>query len=76
MLASLQANVDRYGGFHKCGYPKMDGLQWKTILKYIKLDDLGGTSILGNLYIYIQGYTWNMCDRDEDPGSGLMEMKT
>jgi hypothetical protein len=21
--------------FHKCGYPKMDGLQWKILLKWM-----------------------------------------
>ena len=39
-LASLQANVDRYGSFHKCGYPKMDGLQWKN---HSKMDDFGSS---------------------------------
>ena len=37
-----------FGGFHKWGYPQMDGLQWKN---HIKLDDLGlpwATLILGN----------------------------
>ena len=24
-----------YGGFHKWGYPKIDGLQWNTLLKWM-----------------------------------------
>ena len=27
--------IHRYGGFHKRGYPKMDGLQWKILLKWM-----------------------------------------
>ena len=34
-----------YGGFHGWGYPKMAGLQGKILLKWFKMDDLGGTPI-------------------------------
>ena len=38
-----------YRGFHKWGYPKMDGLQWKIPLKMM----IKGTPIAGNLHIFI-----------------------
>ena len=38
-------NVDPFGGFHKWGYPIMDGLLWKIFMKIMenpmKMDDEG-----------------------------------
>ena len=33
--SGIQAQFVTYGGFHKWGYPKMDGLQWKIPLKWM-----------------------------------------
>ena len=38
-----------YGGFHKWGISKMDGLWEKILLKWM----IGGTSILGNHHMMI-----------------------
>ena len=38
-----------YGGLHKWGSPKLDGLQRKIPLKWM----IGGTPISGNPYIYV-----------------------
>ena len=27
--------LDSYGGFHKWGYPQMDGLYWKILLRWM-----------------------------------------
>ena len=43
----------RYGGVHRWGIPKMDGLKWKIPLKYLKWMMTGGTPISGNTHIYV-----------------------
>ena len=43
--------TDGYGGFHKFGYPKRVGLQWKIPLKWMRT---GGTPILGNRHMMLE----------------------
>ena len=40
--------MDEYGAFLKRGYPKMDGLSGKILLKWMMT---GGTPIYGNLHM-------------------------
>ena len=42
-------DMDAYGWFQKWGYPKKDGLQWKTLLN----GWFGGTPIFGNTHLFI-----------------------
>ena len=48
-----------YGGFQKYGYPKMDGLWWKTLLK---LMIWGGTIIFGNTHIRMRYWGGDILD--------------
>ena len=46
--------IVQYGGFHKWGYPQMDGLQWKILLEWM----IWGYPHLGHLHILPVDTSW------------------